>query len=178
MLKNTLNGHKQGVWDIAFSPTDKLLVSASGDKTLKVWNLESGNCVATMSGHQTALVKVSWLNLGLQLISASVDGVVKLWNFKKQVCVNTFEMHSEKIWAIDVMGPHIITGGGDSTIKIWQDCTTEKETEDKELLLQKLKDEQTLSHLIREEDYVQAALMAFRLNKLRDFYLVINKILI
>lgn len=39
MLQSTLNGHKKGVWDIAFSPVDKLLVSASGDKTLKVWNI-------------------------------------------------------------------------------------------------------------------------------------------
>jgi hypothetical protein len=38
-------------------------------------------------------------------------------------------------------------------------------------------DEQKLSGLIRQEDYVNAALMAFRLNKLRDFYLVIQKIL-
>lgn len=38
-------------------------------------------------------------------------------------------------------------------------------------------DEQKLSVLIRQEDYVNAALMAFRLNKLRDFYLVIQKII-
>ena len=66
------------------------MVSASGDKTVKVWNLTSGQCIATLSGHQTSLVKVSWLNVGLQVLSASVDGVVKVWNMKKQACVNTF----------------------------------------------------------------------------------------
>jgi hypothetical protein len=34
-----------------------------------------------------------------------------------------------------------------------------------------------LSALIREEDFIEAAVMAFKLNKLRDFYLVVNKIL-
>ena len=38
-------------------------------------------------------------------------------------------------------------------------------------------DEQKLSSLIREEDYLEAAVLAFRLNKLRDFYLVVSKII-
>jgi U3 small nucleolar RNA-associated protein 13 len=62
---------------------DKLLVSASGDKTIKVWNITNAQCIATLSGHQSSLVKVSWINLGLQILSASVDGVVKVWNLKK-----------------------------------------------------------------------------------------------
>lgn len=48
MLSMTLAGHKKGVWDIAFSPVDKLLVSASGDKTLKIWNLQNGTCISTL----------------------------------------------------------------------------------------------------------------------------------
>ena len=65
MLTTTLIGHKKGVWDCAFSPVDKLLVSASGDKTIKVWNLTNSTCIATLQGHLTSLVKVSWLNAGL-----------------------------------------------------------------------------------------------------------------
>jgi U3 small nucleolar RNA-associated protein 13 len=84
MLVMTLAGHKKGVWDCAFSPVDKLLVSASGDKTVKIWNLSgTGSCIATFSGHQTSLVKVGWINAGLQVVSASVDGNVKIWNVKK-----------------------------------------------------------------------------------------------
>jgi U3 small nucleolar RNA-associated protein 13 len=90
LVVQTLQGQKKGVWDFSFSPVDKLLVSACGDKTVMVWNLTSGQCISTLSGHQTSLVKVSWINLGLQVLSASVDGVVKVWNLKKQACVNTF----------------------------------------------------------------------------------------
>jgi U3 small nucleolar RNA-associated protein 13 len=88
--------------------------------------------------------------MGLQIASSSVDGVVKIWNLKKQVCVSTIEMHDEKIWALDVRGKNILTGGGDSTIKIWEDCSSGKELEDKEAQLQRIHDEQKLSHLIRE----------------------------
>jgi len=41
----------------------------------------------------------------------------------------------------------------------------------------RLQDEMKLSKLIREEDYLEAALVAFRLNKLRDFYLVLSKVI-
>lgn len=67
-------------------------------------------------------------------MSAGVDGVVKLWNIKKQVCVGTVQMHEEKVWAIDLSKgeKYLLTGGGDSTIKLWRDNTAEQELEDKE----------------------------------------------
>jgi hypothetical protein len=87
-------------------------------------------------------------------------------------------MHDEKIWGLDIyQDKYLLTGGGDSNLRLWQDCTVEKEQEEKQTALTRLQDEQRLSALIREQDYLEAALMAFRLNKLRDFYLVISKIL-
>ena len=77
------------------------------------------------------------------MLTASVDGVTKVWNIRKQQCVNTFEMHGDKIWALDLhesitLVPQkdaheelyqseitIITGGGDSTFKVWKDFTVE-----------------------------------------------------
>ena len=69
----------------------------------KVWNVSTGECLATLQGHTSALVKAAWLNAGLQIATASVDGIVKVWNFRKQQCQNTFEMHEEKIWAMDFL---------------------------------------------------------------------------
>ena len=64
-----LSGHQKGIWDMQFSPAERQLVSVSGDKLLKVWNIapeETGNrCIATLQGHQEQLVKVNWINMGL-----------------------------------------------------------------------------------------------------------------
>lgn len=191
-----LKGHLKGIWDIDFSPADKQLVSVSGDKLIKVWNLsgDKGQCVATLQGHNDQLVKVKWINEGLQIASASVDGVVKLWNLKKQHCVNTYEMHSDKIWAMDLFETiqkveasdedestfkstiQLITGGSDSTLKVWQDNTLEHETEQRKSFLQRVEEEQKLSHLMRDKDFLNAALLSFRLNKVRDFNLILQKI--
>mmetsp|Transcript_4577 Transcript_4577/g.6941 ORF Transcript_4577/g.6941 Transcript_4577/m.6941 type:complete len:299 (+) Transcript_4577:1864-2760(+) len=198
-----LKGHKKNIWDLQFSPSDKQLVTVSGDNFIKVWDLhdiESGvekqRCIATLQGHQDQLVKALWINMGMQIASASVDGVVKIWNMKKKQCVNTFEMHEDKIWTLDIF-EHIeqieaeeedeeptfkstirlLTGGCDSTIKIWQDFTKEQEEEEKEAELLKVRQEQELSHLIREQDFEKAAILSFRLSKQRDLFLIMKKIL-
>mmetsp|Transcript_27383 Transcript_27383/g.36608 ORF Transcript_27383/g.36608 Transcript_27383/m.36608 type:complete len:191 (-) Transcript_27383:823-1395(-) len=150
-LKKTLKGHTSGIWDIQFAPTEQLLVSASGDKLCKVWNIGTGECLATLQGHSAALVKAAWLNAGLQVATASVDGIVKVWNFRKQQCQNTFEMHDEKIWAMDFIEMvesnderdsvnretlRMITGAGDSSVKVWTDSTLEEQVKEQD---QKLK---------------------------------------
>jgi len=59
----------------------------------------------------------------MQLLSASVDGVVKIWSLAKEKCLNTWEMHEGKIWAMEVHEDKLITGGSDSSIRIWLDNT-------------------------------------------------------
>ena len=46
-------------------------------------------------------------------------------------------MHDEKIWGLDVSegDRYLLTGGGDSTLKLWLDCSAEKEVEDREKML-------------------------------------------
>jgi U3 small nucleolar RNA-associated protein 13 len=65
----TFRGHKRGVWDIAFSPIEKILASVSGDGTLKLWNLNDGSCMSTFEGHTGSVLRVGWISLGLELIS-------------------------------------------------------------------------------------------------------------
>jgi hypothetical protein len=60
---------------------------------------------------------------------------------------------------------------------VWQDYTAQQESEEREAHLKRIQQEQELSHLIREQDFMEAALLAFKLNKLRDFYHILNKII-
>ncbi len=39
------------VWSVAYSPDGKNIASGSLDKTIKVWNAQTGQCVSTLSGH-------------------------------------------------------------------------------------------------------------------------------
>jgi len=46
-FEKTISGHKQGISDVAWSSDSRLLVSASDDKTLKIWELSSVNVLFT-----------------------------------------------------------------------------------------------------------------------------------
>lgn len=70
----------------------------------------------------------------------------------------------------------MLTGGSDSKIKLWQDSTAAEELRIKEEKLGLIQDEQNLSKLMRENNLPKAALLAFKLNKLRDFFHVMNRI--
>ena len=70
----------------------------------------------------------------------------------------------------------VITAGCDSTFKIWEDYTLEQEIEDKEAQLKRVQEEQMLSHLIRGQDFLEAAVLAFKLSKVRDFYYILSKL--
>ena len=65
---------------VAFSPSGKLVASASHDNTVRLWDAGSGEPVRTLNGH-THLVRAVAFSLNGQLLaSASHDNTVKLWD--------------------------------------------------------------------------------------------------
>ena len=68
-LQFSIKGHRRGVWDIAFSPVEKVLASVSGDSTAKLWNINDGTCLATFEGHEGSVLRVFWLSFGLELLT-------------------------------------------------------------------------------------------------------------
>lgn len=73
----TLFGHVEGVWTLAF---DNLrVVSGSHDRTVRIWDMESGKCMHALEGHSGPVTAVA---LGdTKIISASDDGEVRIWDY-------------------------------------------------------------------------------------------------
>jgi WD40 repeat protein len=65
---------------VAFSPDGTRLVSANGDQTARVWDLDSGQHLYILKGHADEVTDVAFSPVGMQLVSASWDGTVKLWD--------------------------------------------------------------------------------------------------
>ncbi len=72
-------GHKQRVYAVAVSPNDRLAATASQDKTIRLWNLRTGEHTGTLEGHNHWVRRVAFSPDGTLLASASVDKTVKLW---------------------------------------------------------------------------------------------------
>lgn len=78
----SLKAHRRAVNSITFSPDGKLFVTASSDKTARVWSAETGELVAELNGH-TDVVNSAAFSLDSELIiTASNDGTARAWEAK------------------------------------------------------------------------------------------------
>ncbi|MDT9185740.1 MAG: hypothetical protein P5674_23845, partial [Limnospira sp. PMC 289.06] len=82
-LIRTLSGHSRSVNAVAIAPDGKRAVSASEDKTLKLWDLEQGRELATLSGHSRSVNAVAIAPDGKRAVSASEDKTLKLWDLEQ-----------------------------------------------------------------------------------------------
>lgn len=96
-LLGTCKGHKRGVWSVKFGKTERVLATGSGDKTVKLWNIEDFTCVQTFEGHSNSVLRVDFINHGVQLVSSGSDGLVKLWNVREGECAATLDNHEDKV---------------------------------------------------------------------------------
>ena len=56
-----------------------IIASASADKTIKLWHLQSGELLGTFTGHTNAVTTLSFTNSGEMLVSGSLDKTIKIW---------------------------------------------------------------------------------------------------
>jgi WD40 repeat protein len=64
---------------VVYSPDGTKIASASMDKTLKIWNAQTGQCVSTLTGHSNWVRSVAWNNDGSKLATGSYETTVKIW---------------------------------------------------------------------------------------------------
>ncbi|MDZ8109135.1 MAG: hypothetical protein RM338_26405 [Nostoc sp. DedQUE12a] len=96
-LLRTLNGHSKSVNAVTITPNGQQVISASDDKTLKVWNLATGEELFTLpseryanNGHSSSVRAVAVIPNGQQVISASWDKTLKVWNLATGEVIATF----------------------------------------------------------------------------------------
>ncbi|KAI5640810.1 hypothetical protein NE865_06918 [Phthorimaea operculella] len=103
----TLNGHKRGIACLQYR--DRLVVSGSSDNTIRLWDIECGQCIRVLEGHEE-LVRCISITLnghkrgiaclqyrGRLVVSGSSDNTIRLWDIECGQCIRVLEGHEELI---------------------------------------------------------------------------------
>ncbi len=106
---------------LAFSPDGKRLASASEDKTVKLWDAQSGQILHTFAGHTEAVFGVAYSPDGKYLASASGDKTVKLWDALSGNEIRTLAGHTEVVFGVAFSpdGKRLASGSRDNKVKVW-----------------------------------------------------------
>ena len=119
--RNRLEGHTKSVNGISYSPKDPLIVSASSDKTLKLWKID-GTPVQTSQPmtHNDEVYTVNFSPNGEYIASASKDKTVKLWK-KDGTYITTLKGHEQGVSSVTFSPDSntVISTSNDGIIILW-----------------------------------------------------------
>lgn len=127
-VRQLSKAHADWIMDCAFSPdtTSGLVITASCDETLKIWNVNSGQCEMTLWQHAAtaggSVYGCAWSPSGRYVLSASYDCSLKLWDAISGQCVVTLKGHFNGVTAcaFSPNGTHVLSASRDGTLRLWE----------------------------------------------------------
>ncbi len=114
-----LQGHTRPLLCAEFSADGKLALTASHDRTVRLWRTADGKLLETFEGHPAAVRCASWLPDGERFVSADLAGNVRVWRWRDGTVETTFQ-HEDGVWSLELShdGTEILTGSLDKTARV------------------------------------------------------------
>uniref|UniRef100_A0A672JA35 Uncharacterized protein n=1 Tax=Salarias fasciatus TaxID=181472 RepID=A0A672JA35_SALFA len=141
--KFTLRSHFDGIRALAFHPVEPVLVTASEDHTLKMWNLQKTapakkstsldvEPIYTFRAHRGAVLSIVMSSTGEQCFSGGVDGTIQCWNtpnpnidpydsYDPSVLRGALDGHTDSVWGLVYSSAHqrLLSCSADGTVRLW-----------------------------------------------------------
>ncbi|XP_078377932.1 WD repeat, SAM and U-box domain-containing protein 1-like isoform X2 [Oculina patagonica] len=123
VLVNTFSKHATDVTSCSFSPNSKVLASSSGDKTVRLWNIEDGSevSISPLLGHTYGVNSCRFSPFGTLLATASTDCNVHLWDVNTGSVIAVLQGHKSgvRVCRFSPNSRFLLTGSADETFCIW-----------------------------------------------------------
>ncbi|HDK7156517.1 TPA: hypothetical protein PTV43_001648 [Clostridium botulinum] len=114
-------GHFNSIYCIAYSPDGKRALSGSSDKTIREWNLLSGECINVLTGHTMYVESIDYSPDGKKALSGSYDGKIFEWNLTTGEIIQSLDGHTKAVYGVKYSfdGTKALSGSFDNMLKEW-----------------------------------------------------------
>ena len=119
ICKNIIKAHENPIETM--TSFGNWIISASRDKTIKMWDDSSFENVGTITAHDKKITKLC--SDEKYIYSASLDGTVKKWDPHTKECLLTINVDKGGVFDVNVCEEHILCGGEDTLVKLYSKST-------------------------------------------------------
>ncbi|MFL6036974.1 MAG: hypothetical protein ACJ74I_18035 [Gaiellaceae bacterium] len=119
-ITRRLQGHRDAVTSVAFSPNGRLLVTASKDNDARIWDVATGKSRRVLSGHLGSVQEARFSPDGRWVVTAGSKAGI--WNVRSGERLMFVRGHTEPLTSatFDRTGRTILTGGLDGTVRTYR----------------------------------------------------------
>jgi len=109
------------VWSAQFCPDGSRIVTASEDRTARVWDAATGTRLTTLAVHESEVCGAQFSPDGTWIVTASNDNTARVWDATTGKSLATLAGHEERLWSAEFSpdGARIVTASFDKTARIW-----------------------------------------------------------
>lgn len=120
-----LRGHTEYVGAVSITANGMLAISGSGDKTVRVWHVNTGKCLNVLKGHTDSVNGVAITPYGKRGVSGSNDQSLRVWDLKTGECLRVLNGHIGRVYGVAVSadGRRAVSGSNDKTVRVWDTRT-------------------------------------------------------
>lgn len=127
VIFHKLQGHTKMISFLSWSPDDSRLLSCGSDHTIRLWNVESGECVRVFEKHKGLVNAVAWMPDGVTFISGAFDRGIYEWKADTGACTGSYPANAYvNDLTLSKDGQYLIATCSDKAIQIF-DTTTREE---------------------------------------------------
>lgn len=115
-----IRGHSAKVQSACLSPDGNQIISASDDKTIRIWDVHTGECLDSLVGHKSEVLFANYNSDGNRVVSTSADGTVRIWETQTKRCI-VLHGHQAPVYyaSFSPDGKKVASISKDMTIKLW-----------------------------------------------------------
>ena len=123
-ISRTFSGHEQDIYSLDFARNGKHIASGSGDRTVRVWDIEANREILNLS-IEDGVTTVAISPDGLYVAAGSLDKSVRVWDARNGYLIERLDGvdgHKDSVYSVAFApnGRDLVSGSLDKTIKMWE----------------------------------------------------------